>query len=479
MDIIFQDATDQLTALAERRISARELLEASVRRTDRLGLQLNAVVSRDLDNASRDAQLIDDRRARGETLGRLAGLPMTVKDALDVAGLPASAGRKTLLERTARDAVVVARVRQKGAVIWGKTNVPVDAADWQTYNPVYGTTNNPWNTDRTPGGSSGGSAAALSAGLTALEIGADIAGSLRVPASFCGVYAHKPTYGLVSQRGLVPPPDFAADLDLAVVGPMARSARDLRLLMDIIADRPLGTDGVEIKLQGLKVGLWLDEPSFIIDQEVKTAIRNFADRLAGTGAIVELISSPVDAEALVRTYLTLLLPLSKENAPFAERLVYEILRGPALLALSLGAKPLSWAQNVVGATARHREWLQANERRAKLAVDVQDVFTRYDILIAPVAPVPAFAHDHGPFLLRKLQGSDGRRFSYLALLNWIALATTFGLPATAIPVGLSRQGLPVGVQIIGPHGRDCRTLAVARAIEDQLGGFREPSIGRV
>ena len=184
MDILSLDATDQLQALAALRISARELLEASVVRMDRLNPKLNAVVSRDLDRAHADARIIDERRARGETLGPLGGLPMTVKDTFDVKGLPASAGTKALLDRTAEDAAVVARVRSAGAVVWGKTNTPVYASDWQTYNSLYGTTNNPWDLTRTSGGSSGGSAAAVAAGITALEIGADIGGSIRVPVAF-------------------------------------------------------------------------------------------------------------------------------------------------------------------------------------------------------------------------------------------------------------------------------------------------------
>lgn len=217
-DVLFLDATDQLNALVARQIGARELLEASVARTDRLRRRLNAVISRDLDRAYATAKIIDDRRARSGRLGSLGGLPMTVKEALDMEGLPASAGVKRLLNRKAEDALVVRRVRFADAIVWGKTNTPVNSDDWQTYNPLYGTTNNPWDVKRTPGGSSGGSAVALAAGMTALEIGADMGGSLRVPASFCGVFAHKPTYGLVLQRGYVPPVDAAADLDLAVWG---------------------------------------------------------------------------------------------------------------------------------------------------------------------------------------------------------------------------------------------------------------------
>ena len=184
MDILSLDATDQLQALAALRISASELLEASVVRMDRLNPKLNAVVSRDLDRAYASVQMIDERRARGEPLGLLGGLPMTVKDTFDVEGLPASAGMKALLNRTAEDAAVVARVRSADAIVWGKTNTPVYASDWQTYNSLYGTTTHPWDLTRTPGGSSGGSAAAVAAGITALEIGADIGGSIRVPVAF-------------------------------------------------------------------------------------------------------------------------------------------------------------------------------------------------------------------------------------------------------------------------------------------------------
>jgi amidase len=473
-DILALDATGQLQALAARRVSALELLEASVARTDRLNPKLNAVVSRDLDRAYASARLIDDRRARRESLGMLAGLPMTVKDALDVEGLPASAGIEYLLHRTAKDAVVVSRVRAEGAIVWGKTNTPVKAADWQTYNALYGITNNPWDLERTPGGSSGGSAAALAAGLTALEIGADIGGSLRVPASFCGVFAHKPTYGIVSQRGLVPPPGFAAALDMAVVGPMARSARDLRLLLSIIANVPIPTVAPPSELKGLKVALWLEEPTFAVDMEVKAVINAFAQQLAVAGAIFEPVQTPVDAEALMFTFTMLLFALNGADMPSGQRHLYEALRGLAKIARAMGAKPLSWAQVVLGYTARHRDWLQANETRAQMADAMQQFFTRHDVLLAPVSPTPAFLHDHRSLPLRKLRCSDGREIAYLEMLDWIALPTVFGLPTTVVPAGLTGRRLPVGVQIIGPPGGGSLVLAVAQAIDEQIGGFRAP-----
>jgi amidase len=471
-DLLFRDATDQLKALSAREVTARELLQIVVAQTDRLGNRLNAVVARDLDRAYADAERTDKSRANAHRVGELGGLPMTVKDTLDVEAMPASAGVRSMLDRSAQDAVVVRHARAEGAIIWGKTNVPLKAGDWQTYNPLYGTTNNPWDARLTPGGLSGGSAAAIAAGLSALELGADIGGSLRVPASFCGVFAHKPTYGLVSQAGLVPPKYRAADLDLAVVGPVARSARDLRLLLSIIAGKPISAEPVN--LTGARAALWLDEPTFALDGEVRTALEGFADRLASVGTHVRRVKSPVPAEALMFTYTVLLYSLIYADLDPAARVIYEGLRAPAKLALAFRAKPLSWAQGVVGATARHREWLIANEARARLQEALNSFFSGYDVLLTPVSPTVAFPHDHRPIQLRKLRLSNARSISYLEMMNWNALATVAGLPATVMPVARTDSNLPVGVQIIGSKGADAETLAVAQAIEQQLGGFHAP-----
>src|SRR6185436_4622692 len=238
--LLEQDATSQLAALAGKRVSAVELLKAALARHADTHAVLNAVIAADPERALEQARAVDDARSRGEPVGPLAGLPMTIKDTFDVAGMAASSGLAAFRRRMVGDAVAVGNARQAGAVIWGKTNVPVMAADWQSTNPLYGATNNPWDRTRTPGGSSGGAAAALAARITALEIGSDIGGSLRVPANFCGVFSHKPTWGMVTQRGHVPPhPGSHAERDLNVVGPMARSARDLRLLLSILEAGPL------------------------------------------------------------------------------------------------------------------------------------------------------------------------------------------------------------------------------------------------
>jgi amidase len=473
-DILSLDATGQLAALESKRISAVELLEASVARYEAVNPQLNAVVRTDLDHARARARSIDLQRAAGEHMGHLAGLPMTIKDSLDVDGMPATSGLAALLKRTARDAVVVSLVKAQGAVVWGKTNVPVMTADWQSYNKLYGTTNNPWDLSRGPGGSSGGAAAALAAGVTPLEIGSDIGGSLRVPAAMCGVFSHKPTYGMVSQRGHVPPaPGSVAERDLNVVGPMARSARDLRLLLSVLEDGPLAAKAPPAELRGLKVGLWIDEPGFPLDPEVRAVVEGFAQALAGHGCVVQPVR-PLDASALLGVYRLLLAAAMAPDQPPSVLKSMERMRGTARLAQRISGGRAAWAGPVLANTISHTDWLAANEARARFGLQLRPVFERHDILIAPITPVAAFPHDHGPFNRRRLTLSDGRKIAYGAMLNWISMATACGLPATAFPAGLTPAGLPVGVQIIGPRGGDGRTLDVALAIEEALGGFVPP-----
>lgn len=473
-DFLLADATDQLAALAASRVGAVELLTATLERVERLNTRINAVVARDVDRAMGEARAVDAARARGNATGPLAGLPMTVKDTFDIEGLPASAGMKALLGRTATDAEAVARVRAAGAIVWGQTNTPVGSADWQAFNPIHGVTGNPWDLTRTPGGSSGGSAAALAASFTALELGMDISGSLRVPAGFCGVACHRPSWGLVSQAGTVPPAGHAADYDLLVAGPMARSVRDLQLMMSVLADLPPAPPPT---IKSLRLGLWLDEPEFPLDPAVRQALAAFADRLVAAGARVEPVTSPVPARPMLAAYMTLLLAVLGGFLPPVGHAVFDLARPAAKLALALGAGPLSWAHGVVGYTARHSEWLAAAEARAQMKAAVARTFEQVDLILAPVAPTAAFPHDHLPFVAaRRLTMSDGRRIRYIENFDWIALATLCDLPATVIPVGLTTEGLPVGAQLIGPPGADAATLAAAAALEVVAGGFQPPPV---
>jgi len=475
-DLLDLDATAQLAALTSKRVSSVELLKAALARHAETHSRLNAVVTADPERALERARAMDDARGRGDVIGPLAGLPMTVKDTFDVVGMPASSGLAALRRRQAEDAKAVAHTRNAGAVIWGKTNTPVMAADWQSANPLYGVTNNPWDPLRTPGGSSGGAAAALAAGVTALEIGSDIGGSLRVPASFCGVFSHKPSWGLVSQRGHVPPsPGSYAERDLNVVGPMARSARDLRLLLAIMEAGPLAPRAPPADLADTRIGLWLDDPNLpIIDPEVRTVLKTFAKALEAAGATVEPVASPIDTLSLLPTCQMLLAAVLAEDMPPRMIRGMEWSRGLAQLAVARGAGPLSWAHSALGYTARHREWLAADAVRARLRHETAELFDQYTVILAPITPVPAFPHDKRPFPRRRLKTSDGRTLPYNAILGWIAAATALHLPATAVPAGVTPGGLPVGAQLIGPRGGDARTLSVAQAIDEQIGGFTPP-----
>lgn len=473
-DILSLDATDQIAKLATREISSRELVEAAVRRTNQLHTRFNAVIARDLDRAFSRAKEIDDRRTRGEHIGVLGGLPMTVKDTLDVEGLPGTAGMPELLDRNCSNATAVQSVFDQDGNIWGKTNMSYKGGDTQSHNALYGTTNNPWDVSRTCGGSSGGSAVALATGMTALEIGSDIGGSLRCPASFCGVFSHKPTFGLVSQQGLVPPVSRAADIDMAVVGPMARSVRDLSLLLPILAGNPDIVQAPTPDLRKLRLGLWLEEPSFSLDPLVRSPIEDFADRLDAAGVTVDKIQCPINADQMLDAYIVLLFSQGMHDLSTAQYILYELLRPAALTALRAGAGPISWANGIKALTARHSDWMAANEVRARLQHAMRVFFESYDGIIAPVVPVPAFPHTQVPLEIRKLTLSTGQRVPYLEMIKWIALATLCGLPATSLPAGKSQTGLPVGVQLIGAHGTDMRMLGIAEAMEQQLGGFETP-----
>lgn len=477
-DWLWLNACDQIAALNSGQLSSVQLLECAVARADSINPVLNAVVTRDFERARTEARHSDERRARGEPVGVLAGLPMTVKDHFDLDDWPSSfGGDARLLNRQATDAAVIERVRHHGGVIWGRTNLPFHGSDVQTYNVHYGTTNNPWDLSRTPGGSSGGSAVSVASGISALELGSDIGGSLRIPAAFCGVMAHKPTWDLVPQRGFIPAQTpVSAKMDMAVIGPIARSARDLRLLLSLISDRDLVSSAPAANIANLRLAFWIDEPTFPLDPEIMTPISEFAKTIAAIGADVRSVRCPVDVRSMLFAYVMLLFSISGASIPAWIRMFYECLRWPAKAAVRLGAGPVSAAHGIISMTARHRDWLAADEVRARMKDEIAAFFAHYDAIITPVAPVPAFPHDRRPMPLRRVQCSDGTGFSYLNLIDWVALPTLLDLPATIIPVANTRLGLPVAIQIIGAHGRDDLTLAIAQAIEERFGGFRQPPI---
>lgn len=475
-ELLALDATAQVAALRSRDVSARELLDLCVRRADEADPPINAVVSRDLPRAYREADKTDARRVRGDVLGPLSGLPMTVKEHFDIEGFPSSyGGDARYLKRTVMDAAVIAKLRSAGAVIWGRTNQSLYGSDVQAWNKMFGTTNNPWDVSRTCGGSSGGSAAALALGITAAELGSDIGGSVRIPASFCGVCAHKPSFGLISQQGFAPAFEpILTDIDMAVIGPMARSVRDLRLLLSVTAECPIAAEQPPTNLHDLRIAAWCDDPNFALDPEIRTPLENLISHLDARGARITRIVSPVASLLMLETYMTLICAFMSEALPWSVSVASEALGLPARACLRAGAGPLSWARAVFGFTLRYREWRAIEETRARLRGEIAHFFEQYDVLIAPVAPVAAFPHDHRPMPFRRLTQSDGRRIRYLEMVSWVCLANLLGLPATVIPIGTTVRGLPVGIQIIAANGGDCRTLEVAEAIMAETGDFRWP-----
>jgi len=469
-------------ALRSKKISALELVREACKRIEAHDRQLNAVPVRDFDRALAAAAVADAALARGGQ-GPLLGVPMTVKESFNVAGLPTTWGIPGAAGTPAQsDAVAVRRLKTAGAIILGKTNVPTNLGDLQSVNPRYGLTCNPWDPDRTPGGSSGGAAAALAAGYIPLELGSDLGGSLRFPAHCCGVFAHKPTYDLIPTRGHAPPgtPELSVSpaTDLAVVGPMARSAADLMLALDVLA----GPDDVQAVGYTLSLApprhsrlnefaiLFLDEhPLLPLSSEVRGAMQRFADGLRHKGCTVAS-SSPLlpDLRAVADTFTRLLMSTIGVGLPDA---TYRGLSQRAAQLPEDTTDPESLRLRSL--VLSHREWVLADRRRAALSHQWNQLFRTWDVVICPVLPTTAFPHDSSEMERRRID-IDGRSVPYGAQGVWASLASVCGLPATVIPIGIGASGLPIGIQIIGPYLEDRSTLAFAELAERELGGFVPP-----
>jgi len=482
-DLAYSTVTELSAALAARKVSAVELTRFMIARIEALDGPINAVVVRDFERALEVAAQADAALGRGEATP-LLGIPMTVKESFNVAGLPTTWGMPPFKDyRPAEDAAVAERVKAAGAVILGKTNVPLSLGDWQSYNDVYGTTNNPWDLGRTPGGSSGGAAAALAAGFTPIEIGSDIGGSVRAPAHFCGVYAHKPSLNLVPVRGHVPPgvPSLPRGSDLMVVGPMARCAADLELLLNVIAgpDTPAAV-GYRMALppprhdalKSFRVLIVDTHPLLPTGSAVRTAIERLSQELGRVAGKVGRSSALLPDLAMnARIYMQLLNSVFAADVPLEE---YRRLEAVAA-ALSPGDDSLS-AVSARGRVLSHRDWIVADRMREGHKQRWRVLFRDWDVVICPIMPTPAFPHDHSPGETRVIR-IDEQDVRYEDQLVWAGIATLLGLPATAMPIGFSETGLPVGVQVIGPFLEDRTTLVFAKLVEQAFGGFVPPDAG--
>jgi amidase len=447
-DLAFLPAVELLDLMASRQVSSRELLGLYLDRVERINPAVNAIVTLDAERAEVRAGAADDARARGESWGPMHGLPITVKDVFETQGLRTTAGALELSDYVPdRDAVLVARLRRAGAVIFAKTNTPTMAADGQTFNELFGTTNNPWDLGRTPGGSSGGCGAALAAGLTPLSFGSDIAGSIRIPANFCGVYGHKPTFGLVPQRGHIPgPPGQLIDRDINVVGPLARDARDLDLAMSVLAG-PMTQEALAWhapmpppagrELRELRVGAWLDDPACPVDATLRGRFDALVDALRDAGATVDTDARPA----------------------------FEFAEAFDLFLHLLRIRP--------DEVTTHADWLRLDERRQAFREQWAALFDRYDVLLCPVCSTPPFPHDQRPREERQyLINGEARPMS--DYVGWVGIVGMAYLPSTATPLGVNAAGLPVGVQVVGPHLADRRTIDVAGRLAQIIGGFSRP-----
>ncbi|MGH9287294.1 MAG: amidase family protein [Acidimicrobiales bacterium] len=446
-------------AVAERAVSSRELVELFLRRVDVVNPAINAVVTLNAEQALRAAERADELTSRGHSSGPLHGLPFTVKDAIATGGVRSTGGAVELASHVpAADAPAVARLRAAGAILLGKTNLPRWSGDIETFNPIFGTTNNPWDLSRIPGGSSGGSAAAVCAGLTSFDVGTDIAGSVRIPSHFCGVFGLKPTYGLVPQRGYLDHVGAGAtDTDINVVGPIARHASDLDLLLSVLAG-PSPDDEVawEVELprrrsNTFRIAVWFDEPTCSIDADYRSVLDGAAASLAAAGHEVDEARPPVSFEEQTALFWALVGAAAARSYP---------------------------EETATALAGGHLEWLRNQSKRAALQRTWREWFEGYDVLLCPVSPTAALLHKQDPklFVLRTMT-VNGESRSYYDNVLWTGLTGVVGLPSAVAPVG-SIDGLPVGVQVVAPWWHDREAVRAAGIVGDLTRGYVAPPIAR-
>lgn len=475
----FAPAHRLASLIRSKKIGSLELLNFYLERVERYNGDLNAIVVLDAERARTRARAADRALSRRKLWGPLHGVPMTIKESFDIEGLPTTWGRADLTGNVAgRNAVAVDRYLKAGVVMFGKTNVPVMLADWQTFNPVYGTTNNPWDLTRVPGGSSGGSAAALAAGLTALDTGSDIGASIRDPAHYCGVYGHKPTYGICPAKGQALP-DFLSSNDIAVVGPLARSARDLEIALEVMAG-PDDIDGTAWKLnlptpaqktlRQFRIAVLATAETAEVDVEVQERVRVVADFAARAGAKVSDSARPaIDLREAHEIFIHLLRAATSRTLSAAQ------FTANAHDARALDAVDNSYqAWMLKGSTLSHREWLLLHEQRSRMQLLWADFFRDYDLLLCPAAATAAFTHNQTGERWERMVMVNGKPQPSTTQMFWAGYSGMAYLPSTVAPAGLTAAGLPVGVQIVGPQYGDRTCIAFAKLLEQEFLGFQPP-----
>lgn len=477
-EILFLSASEIAKKIREREISAEAVVETHLKHIAQHNPALNAIVTSNEPNARRRAKEADEALEQGEVWGPLHGVPITIKDSLETEGLRTTSSFKPLADHIPRqDATVVARMRAAGAVILGKTNMPMLAGDVQTNSPLFGVTNNPWDLSRTPGGSTGGGAAAVAAGLSPLEIGSDIAGSIRIPSHFCGVFGLKPSEHRVPLTGHIPEPPGAPKgvRHIAVVGPLARSVEDLRLALSIIA----GPDNREWEVPPVPLQsppalslkeyrfAWTDEFAGVpVTAETKNALAELANKLTDRGCYVEKCGPPnFDFHGAWFTYGEMYGGEVGSTMPAVPRFLtaLQFIRWRKHSPIIQGA--------VRGMDLSMTAYVKALTRRDGFIAALESFLEPWDGWLCPAAAVPAFPHckTGKPILV------DEERVSYyMAAMGFTSIFSLTGNPVVVLPLTLSGEGLPIGVQVVGRRWRDMELLNAAEALTGVTGSFRRP-----
>ena len=478
-EIAFLSATRLSQMLAEKQVSARELIDVYLARIEEHDPKVNAIVWKDAEAARAEADASDARRANSDLKGPLDGIPISVKESFDLTGSPTTWGVPEFRDNTASsDSNVVARYRAAGGNVFAKTNVPFMLADWQSFNEIYGTANNPWDVTRTPGGSSGGTAIALATGMSALDAGSDIGASIRNPAHYCGIYGHKPTMDIVSGRGQALPGDRTGT-DIAVVGPMARSTQDLKLALGILA----GSDGAAARgwtlnlpaprktaLKDFKVSVVINDAEADVDQPVQDAILALAKWLEDEGATVVMDARPPFTSAEAMEIYTMLL-----RSATSKRMTDAMVDDAHSTLANLPASASVYRRRMLEAQLMgHRDWLRWNDRRHGLNAGWETFFQDFDLMLCPAASSDAFPHDHEGERHDRLIEVNGKMVPVTDQLFWAGYFGVSYLPGTVAPIGLTPAGLPVGVQIVGREFDDLTCLHMAGLIEEGYYAFTPP-----
>ncbi len=458
-------------AIAARRISAREYLDLQLARIEQFNAGLGLVVTID-ERAREYARQADEATIRGERRGPLHGVAMTIKDCLATAGLRTTGGLADLRTYQPReDATAVAALRDAGVIVFGKTNVPSGSGDLQSYNELFGVARNPWHPEYTTSGSSGGAAGAVAAGFTPLELGTDVAGSIRVPAGACGVFGHKPSYRAVPMVGHVPPYPFKPrEADIAVVGPISRTVEDLETALTAIAvphpwDAPAWRLSLPPPRPVRRVATWFDDPYCPVDAEVRAALREAADRLADSGVQVEEARpSGVRLAASDHVFRRLLASVAMPEHTADD--IDDIAAGRRPPRAVLGGEYVA---------QRYRDWTEADDQRTRLRTRWRQFFGGYDAILLPVAPNLAARHDHRSFEDRTVT-VDGVPRPYWDQIVWAGLTGVSYLPSTVVPVRVDSRGLPIGIAVAGDYLQDRTTLAVARRLATVLPPIGHPEL---